>query len=155
ALGQGMRARRVEERDAQVVEHRHARERPWDLEAARDAEPDAPVRGQSSEIVAVEADRSAAARRSCDAVREGALPRPVRPDQAEALSGAYRQIDSVERDEAPEPLRHSSGDEDRLAHVRLVQPMIPCGAMVTNTTSSAATRNRDQSAGTFNCRTCL
>src|SRR5438093_1607859 len=112
--------------------------------------------GESGEIAAVELDRSSAAQRPRDAVHQRALARAVRPDEPDAFARSDREIDAVERYEAPEPLGHARGDEQRAAHVgparrfrRRVQPMIPWGATVTNTTRSAPTRNRFQSAETL------
>src|SRR5207248_7054769 len=116
---------------AQVVQHRHAGERPRDLEAARDAESDAAMRRHRAEIPAVEADRPSAPQRSGDAACESALARSVRSDEADALACRDRQIHAVERDESPEALGDPLRDEDRLLHLRLAHPMIPCGATVT------------------------
>src|SRR5205085_10967669 len=144
-----MLLRRVEERYAQVVQHRHAGEGPRDLEAARDAESDAATRRHRAEIAALEADGPSAPQRSGDAACEGALARSVWSDEADALACRDRQIHAVERDESSEALGDPLRDEDRLLHLRLVHPMIPCGATVTKTTSSAPTRKRFQSGGTF------
>ena len=99
------RGDRVEQRHPQIVGDRHAHERARQLEAAREPEPGALVRGQPVELPAVEAHRAGlVGERAAQAVDQRALARSVRPDQADALARRDVEVDAVERDEAAEAL---------------------------------------------------
>src|SRR6185436_12616084 len=102
----------------QVLEHRHAAERPRDLEAARDAFPGAPVGGQTRDFLALELDRAAG------------------PDQAEALTRSDGDAHLRQRREAAEVLGHALHFQERRGHSFLNNPRTPSGANTTNSTSS-------------------
>src|SRR5258707_365642 len=163
ALGQlFVPARGIEERHAQVVEHRHAGERLGDLKAAREAEADALVRGMPADVLAVEADAPfLVPERSGDAVDERALSRAVGPDQADPLAGPHYEVDSVERGKTAKSLGHATHFEQRSGHQRSfrrrqasTQPMMPFGASVTKSTSSTPTIRRFQAEDTVTCTSC-
>src|SRR5262249_19626607 len=145
-----VRLARVEHRDAQVVEHVHARERLGDLEAARETKAYAPVRGVGVDLATLEADAPLLVpERARNAVDERALPRAVRADQADAFARPHDEVDAVERRETAEPLDDARDLEQRFAHLSLLrlrhastQPMMPFGASVTNATSSTPTISR-------------
>src|SRR5256885_1551007 len=110
-------ARRVEQRHAQIVEHRHAGEGFGNLEAAREAEADAPVRGVPVDVLALEADAALLVpERPGDAIDERALSRAVRTDEADALAGPHHEIDAIERRETSKALGDSGNHEERFAH---------------------------------------
>ena len=89
----------------QVLEHRHAVERPRDLETAGDALARALVGREAGNLLALELDRAAVvAQRARDAVDERRLARAVRPDQAEALARGDGDAHLGQRGEAAEVL---------------------------------------------------
>jgi hypothetical protein len=99
---------RIEQRHPHVVGDRHAKERPWKLETARQPQPGPRVRGQPFEAAALETHAAGLVdQRAGEAIDERALARAVRPDQADALARRDRQVDSVECDETAEPFAES------------------------------------------------
>src|SRR5438093_13419142 len=143
-------ARGVEERHAQIVEHRHAGEGLGNLEAAREAHADAPVRGMPADVLSLEADAPfLVLERPGDAIDERALARAVRPDETDALAGPHDEVDALQRSEAAEALRDAFDLEKRCGHhlpfrrrQASTQPMMPFGASVTKSTSSTPTMSR-------------
>ena len=104
----------VEQRHAQVLGDRQARERPRQLEAARHAAVGALVRGSPSIGCAVEAHGAGlVVQRAADAVDQRRLAGAVGADQAEALARRDREVDAVERDEAAEALAQTCDFEQR------------------------------------------
>src|SRR5271169_2469139 len=80
-------ARREHQRNAQVVEHRHADKRFWDLKTASQAQPRAAVRRFVAEVMALETYPALfVAQCPRDAVDQRGLARAIGPDQAEALT---------------------------------------------------------------------
>src|SRR6185295_13981243 len=121
----------------QVLEHRHAVERPRDLEAARDAFSGAPVGGKTRDFLALELDRAAVvAQRSRNAVDQRGLARAVGPDQAKALARGDGDAHLRQRGEAAEVLGHALHFQERRGHSFLNNPRTPSGANTTNSTSS-------------------
>ena len=105
----------IEQRHAQVLGDGEARERPRQLEAARQAAAGALVRGEPVDALAVEAHRAGlVGERAADAVDQRRLARAVRADQADALARRDREIDAVERDEAAEALAEPVDVEQRM-----------------------------------------
>src|SRR5207249_2450286 len=135
-------SRGVEQRHAQVVQHAHAREGLGDLEAARQTEPYAPVRGIRADVAPFEADAALLVpERPGNAVDERALARAVGSDQSYALARAHGEVDAFERGEAAESLHYPRYFEQGFRHHRPLrrrqastQPMMPLGARVTNST---------------------
>src|SRR5712691_9581971 len=156
------RARRVVERNAEIVEHRHAAEGFGYLEAARKAEARAPVRGMPADVLTLEPNAAFLVRqRPGDAVDERALARAVRADETDALARTHQEVDLFERCEAPEALRDAANLEQRLGHQcpfrrrhASTHPMMPFGASVTKSTSSAPTMRRFQADETVTCTSC-
>src|SRR5216684_668419 len=124
--------------------------RPRQLEAARHAEPGALMRGEPVHDAAVELDAAAVvAQRAAEAVDQRALARAVGADEADALAGADREADGVERGEAAEMLAEVLHLEERARHHRRrgrsqvwASPTMPLGAMMTKATSSTPTISR-------------
>src|SRR5207247_11454883 len=151
-----MLARGIEERHAQIVEHRHAGERLGNLEAARESHADAPVRGMPADVIALEAEAPfLVLERPGDAIDERALARAVRPDETDALAGPHDEVDALQRSEAAEALRDAFDFEKRCGHhlpfrrrQASTQPMMPFGASVTKSTSSTPTMRRFQAEET-------
>src|SRR5439155_2229754 len=143
-------ARGIEERYAQIVEHRHAGEGLGNLEAAREAHADAPVRGMPADVLSLEADAPfLVLERPGDAIDERALARAVRPDETDALAGPHDEVDALQRREAAEALRDAFDFEKGCGHhlpfprrQASTQPMMPFGASVTKSTSSTPTMSR-------------
>src|ERR1043165_753704 len=136
----------VEQRDMQVLRDRHAVEGARKLERAREAEHSALMRRHAVELAAVEVHTAGfVTQRAADAVDQRGLARAVRTDQTKPLAGRDRQIDRVERNEAPEALPDALDAEERLGHFRsfrmksVTKPTRPFGAMITNRTSSTPT----------------
>src|SRR5579885_1091106 len=142
------RVHRIEQRDAQVLRHRHAAERPRKLEAAGDTQPGALIGREPIERLAVERHGAGlVAQHAGDAVDERAFARAIGADEAQALSAPHLEIDAVERDEAAEALAEPADLEQRVAHARLrrrtsQRPRMPFGATTTKNTNSAPTINR-------------
>ena len=106
--------RRVHQRDAQVIEYRHAGKRFGNLKAARQSEPRPAVRRFLADIASFETDAAFfVTQRSRNAVDERALARTVGPDEAEALARPHDEIDLVERGEAAEALGDARDFEQR------------------------------------------
>src|SRR3974390_3225443 len=146
-----LRARvdRIEQRHADVVGDRHAHERPRQLEAAREPEGCALVRGHSVEWLAVEQHAAVlVAQRAANAIDEGRLARPVRTDEAESLALRDVDIDAVECDEAAEALAELANLQEGLAHrfaLRMKlshRPTMPLGATITKPISQRPTSSR-------------
>src|SRR6266702_3878406 len=152
----------IKKRHAKVVEHRHAGEGLGNLEAAREAQADALVRGMPADVLPFETDAAfLVPERPGDAVDERALAGTVRPDQADALARPHREVDALQRREAAEPLGHTADLEQRLGHQRSLlrrqastQPMMPFGASVTKSTSSTPTIRRFHAEETVTCTSC-
>src|SRR5262245_29989471 len=147
---QGAPPHGIEERYAHIVGHREAHEWPWQLEAARQPQVRAPVGRQTVENLAREPHRARlVVERAAHAVDERTLARPVGADEPEALAGRHVEVDALERHEAAEALGEPPHLEQRRGHglprVRCqsrMRPMMPLGAMTTNTTSSSPTSRR-------------
>src|SRR6266851_183402 len=133
-----------------------------DLEAAREAHADSPVRGMPADVLALEADAPfLVPQRPGDAVDERALARAVRPDEADALAGPHHEVHGVERSKTAKSLGHATHLEQRFGHQRPLrrrqastQPMMPFGASVTKSTSSTPTMSRFQADETVTWTTC-
>jgi hypothetical protein len=96
------------ERNAQVLDHRHAGERLRDLEGPDDTEPGPTVGGKGRDVSSVEENSAAVGRqRAANAVDESGLPRSVRSDEAEPLARLDVETHPVQGSEAAEPLRQS------------------------------------------------
>src|ERR1700683_988393 len=96
---------RVDERHPQVFRDREAGEWPRQLKAAGDAAVRSLMGLETVDALAVEPHRAGfVGQGSADAIDQGALARPVRPDQADALARRDREIDAVERHVAAEAL---------------------------------------------------
>src|SRR5262245_5080111 len=87
--------------------------------------------------------------RAADAVDERALARSIRTDQAQALATRNIEIDSLQRDEAAEPLTHGLDFEQGRAHglarewrQSSTRPRIPLGAITTKPTNRTPTIKR-------------
>src|SRR4029077_5783675 len=97
------RVDRIEQRDADIVDQVHAGERPRQLEAARQAETGALMRGEAIDGTAVETHgTSFIVQRAADAIDQRALAGAVRADEAEALANRHVERDILQRDEAAE-----------------------------------------------------
>ena len=95
----------VEQRNADIVDQVQADERPRQLEASRQSEMGALVRGEAVDGAAVETHRALfVVQRAADAVDQRALAGAVRPDQANAFACGYCKRDVLQRDEAAEAL---------------------------------------------------
>src|SRR5262245_14584863 len=141
---------RIDQRDAQIIRHRQAHERPRQLEAARQAQMRAPIGRQSIERAPLEMHRAGlVVERAANAIDEGALARPIRTDQAQAFALRDIEVDPLQRDEAAEPFAHSLDFEQGCAHglARLwrqssTNPRIPLGAITTKPTNKTPTISR-------------
>src|SRR6185503_5899366 len=130
----------VLERHDEILEHRHAGERPRDLEAARDPAPGALVGRKRRDLLAIEHDRAAVVLQCTrDAVDQRRLAGAVRADQPEALAGADLDADLRERGEAAEVLGDFANLQERFHGIFRSRPRIPSGAATTNTTSITPT----------------
>src|SRR5689334_4945766 len=129
----------VEDGNPKVLGERQAAERPRQLEAARQAQARALVRGQAVDPGAVEPHAALlVAQGAADAVDQGRLARAVGSDQAEPLARLDLEVDLLQRDEAAEALAEALDMEER-GHPLFLwnRPMMPCGARITKATSSS------------------
>src|SRR5215813_14461743 len=141
---------RIEQRDAQILSHGEADKRSWQLEAAREPHVRAPMGRQTIEDLTREPYRTRLiVERAAHAVNEGALAGAIRADEPEALAGGHVKVDPLKRHEAAEALGKPPNLKQRCGHGFLrvccqskTRPMIPLGAMTTNTTSSTPTSRR-------------
>src|SRR5262245_7337543 len=140
----------IEQWHAQIIGHGKRDERSWQLEAARYPHVRAPMGRQTIEGLTGESNRTRLiVKRAAHAVNESALAGPVWADEAEALAGRHVKVDPLERHEAAEALGKPPNFKQRRGHDFLrmccqskMRPMIPLGAMTTNTTSSTPTSRR-------------
>src|SRR6266567_995370 len=158
----GLRRHGARELELSHVHLRQAGEGLGNLEAAREAQADALVRGMPADVLPFETDAAfLVPERPGDAVDERALAGTVRADQADALARPHREVDALQRREAAEPLGHTADLEQRLGHQRSLlrrqastQPMMPFGASVTKSTSSTPTIRRFHAEETVTCTSC-
>ena len=101
-----------------VLEHRHAAERPRDLVRAREAAP-APFGGrQGRHVLAAEAHPPGGRRKRADEhAEQGRLAGPVGADDADRFVGVDREIDGVEDHQRVEALVEPHGVEQRFVGV--------------------------------------
>jgi hypothetical protein len=105
---------RVLERDAEVLEHGHARERLRDLEAPHDAEPRPLVRRELGDVAALEQDPAAVRRQGArHAIDERGLAGAVGADETQPIARPDLNRDAVERQEAAEALGDAVDVEER------------------------------------------
>src|SRR5262245_16205457 len=152
------RVGRVLQRDVEVLEHGHARERLRNLKAPNDTEPRPLVRGQARDVTPLEQDAAAVRRQGArHAVDQGGLAGAVGSDQAQALAGSDPDRHAVERQEASEALAHGVDLEERRAHRllrRRTRPRRPSGASTTKSTSTTPTIKRLSSDEIVTVATC-
>src|SRR6185295_6461677 len=157
------------EPDHEVLEHRHAPERPRNLEAAGDAAACPQVRRQLGDVLAAEHHAAGLrTQRAGNAVDQRRLARAVRPDQPEPFAFADIDADIVERGEATEGLgqgrnlqqgrvrrsrRHGLPPARRRYRGRS-SPMMPLGAPTTNSTSMMPSTSTLTSEEMVTARSC-
>ena len=98
-----------------VLEHRHAAERPRNLMGARESAP-AALGGRQTSVTSSPRKRTAAARSALRADQDAEQRRlagAVRADDADRLVGADREVDAVEHHKRVEALVESLGVEQR------------------------------------------
>src|SRR6185503_6512192 len=134
----------VFQRHDQVFQHRHARERPRNLETAGDAAARALVGRQARNLLAAKHDAPAVVvEHARNAVDERGLARAVRADEAKALALRDVDADAVQRRKAAELLGKIFDLQNGIHFLPgknlLNRPRIPSGAATTNSTSSTPT----------------
>src|ERR1700730_1255640 len=169
--GDFVRDRREVERDHEVFGNGHAFERPWDLEAARNAATRAHMRLQPRDVLVTKHHCSGlGTERAGNAVDQRRLSGTVRADEAEALSRANIDADIVQGGEAAEALcergdpqqgprlwsggGHHGSLPARLRAALRISPMIPSGASTTNSTSITPSTSKftsDEMVTVSNC----
>src|SRR5262249_44344892 len=89
----------------EVVPHGELRKHLHALERAREAEPAHFARGKAGDWAAVEAHLAGRGRELTEnAIEQGRLAAPARPDDAEDFARLERERNTVDRDNAAEPL---------------------------------------------------
>jgi len=99
------------ERDHHRLAHGQVVVETCGLERASEPDPVAAVRGHGADVAAEHLDLALGRHEAADRVHQGALPRAVRADQPDELTGADAHVDVVDRDTSPEPHGDAAGDE--------------------------------------------
>jgi hypothetical protein len=93
--------------DQDVLEHRHAGERAWDLIGPPDAEPAPAGRVEPGDVAPGELDVAGVRGQvTGNQAEQAGLASAVRPDDPDRVPGADREREVFCDDDAAEPLRH-------------------------------------------------
>ena len=109
-----------------VLEHRHAAERPRDLVGARQPPPAALGGRHIGHVLAEKAHPAGGWRMGADQdAEQGRLSGAVRPDDSDRLAGVDGEIDSVQHHEGAEALRQGFRVEQKAVRLGIGHPRPP------------------------------